>query len=263
MDFPISDNESRELIARFREGDQRAFNKLIARNQGLVVKIARQYSQHPDFVNDLIQEGNLGLIRALQKFNLNGKTVLSTYASIWIKSNIETYISKSSYGFTASQASRKLAFKVTKMYKSLINQSVPDPQAIGRISKELKLEHSAVSKLAALQSACTSMNERRFSGSEENREEVQDAIKSAGASVEDRVDFDIIQSGVEDHVSKLPGKQRDAVSLFYGLGRYPELTSFADIARHIGVTREYARILYNNGMKGLAESKNALQDVAA
>lgn len=262
MGIPLSDSESRTLIVRFREGDQSAFDQLVSSNQGLVVKIARQYSQNPDFVNDLIQEGNLGLIRALEMFNLDGKTRLSTYATIWIKSNIETYISKSAYSFKVSQASRKLAFKVTKMYQGLINRNVPEAQAIETISEKLNLEKGAVSKLAALQNACTSMNERRYSGSEESREEVQDTIKSSDC-VEESVNSDLVRSGVENQVSKLPAKQREAVSLFYGLGRYPELSSFAEIARHMGVTREYARLLYNGGMKKLSEEKCELRNMAA
>lgn len=262
MGVKISDSKSRELIVRFRKGDQRAFNILVESNQGLVIKIARHYTYNPDFLNDIIQEGNLGLIRAIQKFNLDGETMLSTYASIWIKSNIETYISKSVYSINVAQSTRKLALKVTKMYKKLINSEFSESEAVEIISKDLDIEKSAVSKLAALQNACSSINAKKYSESEDSSEEVQDSIKS-NISVEDEIISDMISESIVSLVLQLPERQRDVISLFYGIGRYPEISSFSGIARQIGVSREYARILYNNGMKELRKSKNEINELAA
>lgn len=245
-----SDRESRELIEKFRQGNQSAFDSLIERNQKLVISIARTYSKNQEFLNDLIQEGNLGLIRAIQKFNLKGKTQLSTYATIWIKSNIETYISKSTYSFKVPQSSRKIAFKAFKMYERLRESGVSEPEAVTSIAESLDITESAAARLVSLKNACINMQDRR--GSDEGAQEIQDTIASS-ASVEKDLEGDRFKSRINTLVQRLPEKQRDAISLYYGLGVYPEKPAFSDVARHMGITREYARILFNNGMKSLKD----------
>lgn len=245
-----SDRETRELIEKFRNGDQAAFNNLVERNQKLVISIAESYSKNPDFVADLIQEGNMGLIRAIQKFNLKGKPQLSTYATIWIKSNIETYISKSTYSFKVTQSSRKMAFKAFKMHERLSKEMLPESEIIGKIADELGVDKRSASKLVALKNASVNMQDRRYQSSEEGSQTIQDTIES-DVSVEKTVDKDKIKAFIQKMMVDLPEKQKESVSLFYGLNDYPECTSFSEIARHMNVTREYARILHGKGMANI------------
>lgn len=257
-----SDKETRELVKKIREGDQAAFNSLVERNQRLVITIAENYSQNADFVNDLIQEGNMGLIRAIQKFNVEGETRLSTYASIWIKSNIETYISKSAYSFKVPQASRKLALKTFKMYERLLKDGVSESNAVKHISEDLKIEEHVAVKLISLKNACVSMQERRYRHSGDDSQELQDAIAS-DESIEKTFEKNSLKEKINNQVVKLPEKQKEAVSLYYGLRNYPEISSFSNIARHMNITREYARILYNKGMKDLGERSDDFQELIA
>ena len=247
-----SDAEARELIEKYRNGDQAAFNSLLSRNQKLVIMIARSYSKNIDFVNDLIQEGNLGFIRAIQKFKLNGSTKLSTYASIWIRSNIETYISKSIYSFKVSQSSRKMALKTFKMYERLINGGASDVSAVATISSELGLKESDVVRLISLKNASVSMQNMKYKNSDGEGQELQDTIPS-DISVEKSFEIASLKEKINNQVLTLPEKQKDAVSLFYGLGDYTEKASFANIGRHMNITKEYSRLLYT---KGMAELKN-------
>lgn len=247
-----SDKETRALIEKFRNGDQRAFNELIERNQKLVISIAEGYSKNPDFVKDLIQEGNLGLIRAIQKFNLKGKTQLSTYASIWIKSNIETFISKSAYSFKVTQSSRKMAFKAFKMYEKLSAEMMSESDITARIAKELNVDERSAMKLVALKNASINMQDRRYQNAEEGSLTIQDTIES-DVSVENTVEKEKIRALINKMMVDLPDKQKESVSLYYGLNGYPECTSFSDIARHMNITREYARILHGKGMQYIGE----------
>lgn len=242
-----SDDEARKLIEKFRNGDQAAFNQLVERNQRLVISIAEKYSKNPDFVLDLIQEGNMGLIRAIQKFNMKGKVNLSTYASIWIRSNIETYISKSAYSFKVSQNSRKKAFKAFKMHERLSKEDRSEHEIISEIARELDIDSNSAMKLVALKNASVNMQDRRYQNSEDGSQTIQDTMAS-DVSVEASVEKDKLKNMVNKMIKDLPEKQKEAVSLFYGLNNHPECDSFSQIAKHMNITREYARILHGKAM---------------
>lgn len=88
----MSREEEKELARRIARGDRDARQKMIEANLRLVVKIARKYSMTGISVLDLIEEGNIGLIRAVEKFDLSRKCRFSTYATWWIKQSIERAI---------------------------------------------------------------------------------------------------------------------------------------------------------------------------
>lgn len=88
----MSGEEEKELAKRIARGDREARQKMIEANLRLVVKIARKYSMTGVSVLDLIEEGNIGLIRAVEKFDLSRKCRFSTYATWWIKQSIERAI---------------------------------------------------------------------------------------------------------------------------------------------------------------------------
>jgi RNA polymerase primary sigma factor len=85
----MSEEEEKELAARISRGDRDARQKMIEANLRLVVKIARKYITAGVSVLDLIEEGNIGLIRAVEKFDLSKNCRFSTYATWWIKQSIE------------------------------------------------------------------------------------------------------------------------------------------------------------------------------
>ena len=88
----MSEEEEKELAERISRGDRDARRKMIEANLRLVVKIARKYATPGVSVLDLIEEGNIGLIRAVEKFDLSRKCRFSTYATWWIKQSIERAI---------------------------------------------------------------------------------------------------------------------------------------------------------------------------
>jgi RNA polymerase primary sigma factor len=88
----MSEEEEKELAERISRGDRDARQKMIEANLRLVVKIARKYITAGVSVLDLIEEGNIGLIRAVEKFDLSKNCRFSTYATWWIKQSIERAI---------------------------------------------------------------------------------------------------------------------------------------------------------------------------
>lgn len=249
-----SAEEAVSLIGQFKNGNRAAFNALVNRNQRLVISIADHYTSDPEFLKDLVQEGNLGLIRAIEKFEHGMQTKFSTYAAIWIRSNIEAHISKVSYNMKVPQNSRKLASKVFKIYDRVIARGVPEHEATSHVAEEAGISCQDAKNLIALRTANVKMQDRR-SGQVEDGDTIQDTIES-NVRTEDGTERERMKKMVENLVFQLPTKQREAISFFYGVSNYPECGSHSEVARHMGVTREYARILYN---KGVAELTKIMQ----
>ncbi len=90
LNHPIlSKEEESELVIKYKSGDEKARERLVKCNQRLVYSIARRYQGRSDLkIKDLMQEGNIGLIKAIDKYDLNGGAKLSTYAAWWIRQSI-------------------------------------------------------------------------------------------------------------------------------------------------------------------------------
>ena len=95
-DTPLSVEEERCLIQRFRDGDEEARRRLIESNLRFVIKMAAQYRGYGVSLEDLVQEGNLGLIEALEKFDPTKGCRLITYASWWIRLYVQRMIEQRS-----------------------------------------------------------------------------------------------------------------------------------------------------------------------
>ncbi|MCM8810856.1 MAG: sigma-70 family RNA polymerase sigma factor, partial [Candidatus Omnitrophica bacterium] len=77
--------EEKKIITKIRKGDKKLRDEFIKKNQGLVIHIAKKYAFSPEILPDLIAEGNMGLIRAIEKFDYRKKVKFGTYAYFWIK----------------------------------------------------------------------------------------------------------------------------------------------------------------------------------
>ena len=140
--FPLlSREEERELAILLHEtGDPLAANKLVTANLRFVVKVAYQYKHYGLKLTDLIQEGNLGLMRAVEKFDPNKDCRLISYAVWWIKAYIQAYIIKSwsLVKIGTTQAQRKLFYKLAETKRELEREGMDPTPA--NIAKKLKLK---------------------------------------------------------------------------------------------------------------------------
>jgi len=111
--FPaLSREEEREIAVRAHDGDKSARNELMRKNLRLVVKIAFRYKNMGVSMNDLVAEGNIGLIRAAELYDPNQGARFSTYASLWIKQKIIRYLEKNSRDVRIPEAKRQLLKKL-------------------------------------------------------------------------------------------------------------------------------------------------------
>lgn len=113
----LKNKEEVELLKRIQRGDREAEEKFLKMNQGLVVSIAKKYAFTPDILEDLISEGNIGLLEAIKKFDPKKHTKFSTYAYFWIKRYVMRAIAKES--FKVPEKFQKLKTKYRNLAEKL------------------------------------------------------------------------------------------------------------------------------------------------
>ncbi len=119
--------EERKMLKRIKAGDEKAREEFIKSNLKLVVKIALEFITPGIEIMDIIQEGNLGLLKAIERFKLKRKVKFSTYASWWIKHYIIRYILKNKYAINVPIRKAELLWKIEKAEEELRKKNGRDP----------------------------------------------------------------------------------------------------------------------------------------
>ena len=155
----LSPDDERELAVRYHDhGDLRAAERLVTANLRFVVKIAHEFARYGCRLNDLVQEGNVGLMLAVRKFNPHRGYRLISYAVWWIRAYIQSYIMKmwSMVKIGTTQAQRKLFFKLNKARNELEAESeepLDDADRIGKLAEKLEVRDKDVFEMELRMSA--------------------------------------------------------------------------------------------------------------
>ncbi len=142
-------DEERQLARRFRDGDARAGHRLVEANLRFVVKVAFEYRAYGLRMPDLIQEGNIGLLRAVEKFDPDRQIRLISYAVWWIRAYVQNHIlrSWSLVRLGTTQAQRKLFFSLARTRHELERAS-DEPSDSGQIARSLSVKPSEVEEMS-------------------------------------------------------------------------------------------------------------------
>jgi RNA polymerase primary sigma factor len=152
----LSFEEALELSRRIQKGDAEARRKLIEANLRLVVKIARSYTLGSIPLMDVIQEGNLGLIRAVEKYDYSRNIRFSTYANWWIRQAISRYISNKQRVIRLPHRKEVLLHKIQKAHQILSQTLMRQPRT-QEIAEYLRLPVEDVDRLIKAGSAAISL----------------------------------------------------------------------------------------------------------
>jgi RNA polymerase sigma-32 factor len=247
---PISREEEHELAVRWRDkGDKEAGRQLVLANLRLVVKIAMEYRRSWTNTLDLIQEGNLGLLQAVQRFDPNRGVKLSSYGAYWIRAFILKYLIDNIrlVRVGRSRAERKLFFRLNKEKRELERQGFhPEPALLAErldVSEQDVMDFEE--RLARPE---LSMNAPMRK--DEDKSEMGDFIPARTASAEDEVgDAElrrVFQTKVQAFAEDLD--ERDQQILRERL-LAEEPKTLADLGTEFGVSRERVRQLEARLMK--------------
>ncbi len=225
------------LAKRIERGDIRAKHELTEANLRLVVSIAKRY--HTDGMSflDLIQEGNLGLIRAVEKFDYRKGHKFSTYATWWIRQAITRAIADKARTIRIPVHMVEKINKLIRVQRQLLQNMGREPIP-EEIAAEMGMTDVEIREILRISQTTVSLETPI--GEEEDSElgdfiEDEDAVRSFDA-VASQLDRD----GVNEALNTLPYRERKVIELRFGLkGEHPR--TLEEVARRFGVTRERIR----------------------
>jgi RNA polymerase primary sigma factor len=246
--------QERELARRKDLGDEEAKRKLIESNLRLVMSIARNYATAGVPLLDLIQEGNLGLIRAVEKFDYRRGFKLSTYATWWIRQAVTRAIADQGRTIRLPVHVVDQVRKVTRARRAIAQKNGRDP-SIEEISREADIAPERVEELLALVDEPISLETPVGDGDSIYSDLIEDvaADQPEGVATER-----LREREVEDALSTLNPRARRVLELRYGLGgEHPR--SLEEVGRVLGVTRERVRQLESGAFRELQRAAPGLK----
>lgn len=234
----ITAEEEVELARRIREGDTKALEKLTKANLRFVVSVAKQYQNQGFSLPDLINEGNLGLIKAAQKFDETKGFKFISYAVWWIRQSILQALAEKSRIVRLPLNKVSTISRIGKAFSELEQEFEREP-TVEEISQLLEISVQEIENTMSFSSKTVSVDTPI---GEEDTSTLLDLLQNENAENTDYLVEHTESLSIElaRSLSTLPEKHRDILILYFGIGRESSM-SLDDIARLHNLTRERVR----------------------
>lgn len=234
----ITPEEEVQLAIRIKQGDQRALEKLTKANLRFVVSVAKQYQNQGLSLSDLINEGNLGLIKAAQRFDETRGFKFISYAVWWIRQSILQALAEQSRIVRLPLNKVGLSNKISKAYSQLEQEYEREPST-EELAELLEIGTEEVETTLGVAARHVSVD-APFVDSEDNT--LLDVLENPNSDSAD-VDLehhDSLRCEIERSLSTLTDRQRDVIKLYFGISvEHP--MSLEDIGEKFSLTRERVR----------------------
>ena len=247
----LSEEEERDLGEKSARGDEEARKRLSEGNLRLVVSLAKHYTGRGIPLMDLIQEGNMGLMRAVEKYDYTKENRFSTYASWWIKEAMQRAIDQQSREIRVPVHVAENMKRVQKTARDL-QQSLGRDATPGEIAEKLgdKTEEDVKNIINYLQSPVSLETPVGDDGENSLGDMVEDRTEP---TPEEAMNAPVQQEEVKELLETLGDRERQVICLRYGLGDEKTHT-LEEIGEILGVTRERVRQIEARALEKLRKN---------
>lgn len=249
----ISPEGEVKLAQRIKAGDQIALEKLTKANLRFVVSVAKQYQNQGMSLPDLINEGNLGLIKAAQRFDETRGFKFISYAVWWIRQSILQALAEQSRIVRLPLNKISSLNKITKTYAQLEQKFERTPN-VGEVADALDIPLAEVSENLRNGGKHLSMDAPLASDEENN---MYDFMKSEdGSTPESELMYESLKKEINRALSTLTPKEGDIIKMFFGLEGYPPMT-LDEIGEKFDLTRERVRQIKEKAIRRLKHTSRS------
>ena len=244
----LTAQEEVELAKRIERGDKAAKDRMINSNLRLVVSNARRYQGQGLPFPDLVQEGMLGLIRAVEKFDWRRGYKFSTYATWWIRQAVQRGVANKSRTIRIPVHIVEREQKIGRATRELLLKLEREPTD-EEVAKAAKLPLKQVREVRQAARAVASLDKPV---GEEGGTGLGELIATPGQTPEEEVHVSLQEETLHRALEELPSRERDILKLRYGLDGDPDPKSLDEIGRTLGLTRERVRQIESQALERLS-----------
>lgn len=248
----LSSEEINELFIRYRNGDLSAKDIIIGNNLRLVVSIAKEFVNMGMSFADLIQEGNLALLRAFDNFDMSRDASFSSYAYSCVKGEIMRALKMKARNvrlpYDMSRAIDKLR-KATSELEIKLGREV----SVKELADHLGFSEEKVNELLLYKDDAVSLN---ATVNDEDSSELEDFIVDENSSIEDEVFNESMVNSVRDFLADSSLKERDKKFIALRYGFYGKIYSFEEIGTIFGTSRQCVEQIDKRVLKKLRKAKS-------
>lgn len=253
---PLNPEEEVKLAKQIRDGDEQAKEKLVLCNLRFVVSVAKQYQNHGLTLGDLINEGNLGLIKAAECFDETKGFKFISYAVWWIRQSILQAIAENARMIRLPLNKISLINKVSRCY-TVLEQEFQRPPTVEEIADRMELTPKEVNDNLKIASKPLSMDAPLLQ--DDDSAALGDVYVPEEPTVQNPESIlfrDSLQRDIERSFALLEKREAKILTLYYGLNGHSSM-SLEEIGTELGLTSERVRQMKKKALKKLKEMKNS------
>lgn len=250
----ITPEEEVQLAARVKQGDGNALDRLVAANLRFVVSVAKQYQNQGLTLSDLINEGNLGLIKAAQRFDETKGFKFISYAVWWIRQSILQALAEQSRIVRLPLNKVGLNNRISKAISQLEQEYEREPTAY-ELAENLELDLEEINSSLSFNHRHISMDAPLGEGEEGTFLDIM--LNPNAESANEKIDYyDSLKTEVFRTLSTLTERQKQVLCYFFGIGIDNPL-SLEDIGHHFSLTRERVRQIKDKALLKLQNTSRS------